>query len=136
MFFLLLNIKDMSAINPGQVKRTLKKCSTSSSPGGNQITYFHLRNLPSTYYFFATLFTKIFLDIHEGPRSWFSAEITVIPKDGDPSNPKNFHPIAMSSVIPKLFHKILHWKKLEVDLTQDRLSELQELGLNCLPLLL
>ena len=27
---------DMSAITPGQVKRTLKKCSTSSSPGADQ----------------------------------------------------------------------------------------------------
>ena len=31
---------------------------------------------------------------------------------GDPSNPKSFRPIAMSSVSPKLFHKILA-KRLE-----------------------
>ena len=40
----------------------------------------HLRNLPSTYYFLTTLFTNILLETHEGPRSWFSAEITLIPK--------------------------------------------------------
>ena len=31
----------------------------------------------------------------------------ILPKGGDPSNPKNFLPIAMLSVIPKLCHKIL-----------------------------
>ena len=30
---------------------------------------------------------------------------------------------------------VAHWKKVEVDLTQDGLSQLQDLGLNCLPLL-
>ena len=29
----------------------------------------------------------------------------------------------------------LHWEKLEVDLNQDGSSKLQDLGLNCLPLL-
>ena len=94
---------DSSTITPGQVKR---KCPSSSSPGTDQNTYLHLRNLPSTHYFLAALFTKILLETHSGPPSWFSAEITLIPKGGDPSNPKNFRPIAMSSVIPKLFHKL------------------------------
>ena len=51
---------DTSAITPGQVKRTLNKCS--SSPGADQITYFHLRNLPSIHNFLATPFTKILLE--------------------------------------------------------------------------
>ena len=94
------------------MKRTLRKCSTSSSPEADQIAYFYLRILPSTHYFLATLFTKILLETNEGPQSMFSAEITLIPKGGDPSNPKNFRPIALSSVIPKLFHKIVA-KQLE-----------------------
>ena len=52
---------DLSAITPHQVKRTLQKCSSSSSPGHDEITYFHFRNLPCTHHFMATLFTKIFL---------------------------------------------------------------------------
>ena len=32
---------------------------------------------------------------------------SLVPKNGDPSIPTNFRPIAMSSVFGKLFHKIL-----------------------------
>ena len=103
---------DMSAITPGVVKRTLQKCSTSSSPGHDQLTYFHLRNLPCTHYFLATLFTKILLSEQEPPSSWFSAEIILIHKGGDPSQPGNFRPIALTSIIPKIFHKIIA-KRLE-----------------------
>ena len=46
---------DMSPITPGQVKRILQKYSTSSSLGPNKITYLHLRKLPCTHHFMATL---------------------------------------------------------------------------------
>ena len=94
---------DLSLITPGIIKRTLQNCSTSSSPGRDRITYFHLRNLPCTHSFLATLFSKILLSL------WFQAEIIKIPKSGDPSQPSNYRPIAL---ISKLFHKILA-KKLE-----------------------
>ena len=42
----------------------------------------------------------------------------MLPKGGDPSNAKNLRPIAMTSVIPKLFHKILA-KRLESYLLQN-----------------
>ena len=58
------------------------------------------------------LFTKILLAEQEPPSSWFSAEISLVHKGGDPSQPGNFRPIAFSSVIPKIFHKILA-KQLE-----------------------
>jgi len=67
-------------------------CPTSSSPGTDQITYLHLKNLPSTHCFLATLFSKILMESHKGPSLWFSAEIVLIPKVGDPSNPSNFRP--------------------------------------------
>lgn len=45
---------DLTAVTPGQVKRILQ-CSTSSSPGSDGITYFHLRKLPCTHHFLATV---------------------------------------------------------------------------------
>ena len=98
-------------------------CPTSSSPGTNQITYLHLSNLPSTHCFLATLFSKILLESHRGPSSWFSAEIVLITKGGDPSNLNSFHPITMSLVIPKLFHKILV-KRLETFLLSNGIINL------------
>lgn len=79
---------DLCPITLGLVKITRRKCPSSSSPSIEQLTYFHLRNLTSTHYFLATLFTKIVLESHHGPSLWYSAKINLIPKGGDPSNPK------------------------------------------------
>ena len=103
---------DLSPITPGIIKSTLQNCSTSSSPGRDRNTYFHLRNLPCTHSLLATLFSKILLSSQDAPPSWFQAEIILIPKSGDPSQPSNYRPIALTSVISKLFHKLLA-KQLE-----------------------
>jgi hypothetical protein len=42
-----------------------------------------------------------------GPRSWYSGKITLIHKAGNPSLPANFRPIALTSCIGKIFHKII-----------------------------
>ena len=49
----------------------------------------------------------LILKSHTAPQPWCFAKTTLVPKNGDPSTPTNFRPIAMSSVIGKLFHKIL-----------------------------
>jgi hypothetical protein len=119
---------DTSPITPRLIKQTLQKCSSSSSPGPDGITYVHLRNLPCTHKFLATLFNKILQSPEIAPPiSWFQAEIILIPKNDDPSDPSNFRPIAMTSVIPKLLHKILA-RKLEFYLLENNIinSRLQK----------
>ena len=91
---------DMSPVTPQLIKHTLQKCSTNSSPGPDKITYLHLRNLPSTHYFLATLFSKILENPHEVPPSWFQAEIILIPKGGDPSQPPNCPNISRLKAFP------------------------------------
>lgn len=98
---------NLSAITPGLIKHTLQKCSSKSTPGPEGITYLHLRKLPSTHHYLATLFSKVLKNPTEAPPAWFSAELKLISKNEDPSQPANFRLIAMTSVIPKLFHKIL-----------------------------
>ena len=61
---------DLSPITPHTVKITLQKCSASSAPGPDSISYCHLRHLPSCHHFLATLFTKILLQGKPGPKSW------------------------------------------------------------------
>ena len=85
----------------------MKKRPSNSSPGEDGITYHHLKKLPSAHYFLVTLFSKILLDDHTSPDSWCQAKIKFIPKSQDLSNPENFRPIALTSVIGKLFNKIL-----------------------------
>ena len=98
---------DLSHITPGLVKSTLKKCSSKSSPGLDRITYHHLKKLPSTLLFLANLFSKILSSSNECPPFWCSAKSILIRKKGDPNLPSNFRPIALTSCVGKLFHKII-----------------------------
>lgn len=98
---------DLSPITPGYIKGMLKKCSSKSAPGDDGITYHHLKKLPSAHHFLATLFSKILLSSHQPPTSWCSAKTILIHKKGDPGMPNSFRPIALSSCVGKLFHKIL-----------------------------
>jgi len=113
---------DMSPITPKLIKSTLAKCPSKSSPGPDKITYFHLRKLPSTHHFLATLYTKILLKSHTAPQPWCFAKTTLVPKNSDPSTPTNFRPIAMSSVIGKLFHKILA-RRIESFLLANKITD-------------
>ena len=49
---------DLSPITPGTIRRTLWNRSSSSTPGNDGISYHHLKNMPSTHNFLATLFSK------------------------------------------------------------------------------
>ena len=70
------------------------------SPGHDGITYHHLKMMPSTHHFLATLFSKVLLCSRVPPTLWTHAKIIMIHKKSDTTDPPN-------SVIGKLFHKIL-----------------------------
>jgi len=102
-----VNEFDMSPIRPREVKQVLKRCSSTSAPGPDGITYSHLKKLPSCHNFLATLYSKILLQSHSAPISWCQGKTILLYKKGDTSLPKNFRPITLTSVIGKLFHRIL-----------------------------
>ena len=77
-----------------------------SAPGMDGITYYHLSRLPSSQHFMATLFNKI-IQAESAPACWELARIKLIFKAGSPDDPSNYRPIALTSVVGKLFHKIL-----------------------------
>ena len=54
----------------------------------------------------ATLFNKL-LDRGVAPACWGLANVTLLYKAGDSSDPSNFRPIALTSVVGKIFHKII-----------------------------
>lgn len=97
---------DLSPIRPRTVKSILQHCSPSS-PGEDRISYLHLRNMPACHHFLATLYSKILLTSYQAPEQWCKGLLKLISKGGDPSQPANFRPIALTSVVGKLFHKIL-----------------------------
>ena len=65
---------DESPVTPFAIKSILKKCSSTSSPGEDAISYAMLKQLPSCHYFLATLFSKILLDTNEATPIWCSQE--------------------------------------------------------------
>ena len=77
-----------------------------SAPGLDGITYYHLNHLPSCQHVLATLFNKL-LEARAAPSFWGSARIKLVHKAGNTDDPSNFRPIALTSVVGKLFHKIL-----------------------------
>ena len=54
----------------------------------------------------AILFNKL-LEQGLSPACWGIARIKLIYKVGDTSDPTNFRPIALTSVVSKVFHKII-----------------------------
>ena len=101
---------DLTPITPGMVKKILQKCSSSSTPGPDKVTYSCLKKLPSTHKFLATLYSKILLKTQECPHIWCTANLSLIYKSGEPTAPANFRPIALTSVLGEIFHKILTYR--------------------------
>ena len=96
---------DISPITPSLLKIVLKKRSSNSSPGEDEISYHHLKKVPSTH-FFATLFSNIVLKSYFSPTVWSKAKIKLPFKEGDPKPPSNFCPDNLTSTVGKLFLKI------------------------------
>ena len=65
------------------------------------------KKLPSIHHFLATLFSKIILTNHRSPTIWCKCILSLIHKGGDTESPKNFRPIALTSRVGKLLHRIL-----------------------------
>ena len=72
--------------------------------GLDKISYLNLKKLPSSHHFLATLYFKIILNSPRVPALWCKGEVL---KGGDPRIPANVCPIALTSTIGKLFHKII-----------------------------
>ena len=98
---------DMSPVTPSIVRNVLCKCLNGSTPGPDGISYYHLKSLHCTHHFLATLFSKILFTSHIAPSSWCSAKLILIHKKDDKSCPSNFRPIALTSTIGKVFHRII-----------------------------
>ena len=71
-----------------------------------------------------SLFCKS-LQIGNIPKVWTKGTITVIPKDGDLSDPSNWRPITQTSIFTKLLEKLVHTRLLRYFLNNNIISEHQ-----------
>ena len=59
------------------------------------------------------------------PKSWTQGVLTVIPKDGDLSDPGNWRPITQTSIFAKLLEKLVHKRLLAYFLDNNIISDFQ-----------
>ena len=109
----------------------LKRCRRNSAPGQDGIEYYHLKKLPSCHHFLATLYTKILLGSQKCPPARVSGKITLLRKGRDTSSPSNYQPIVLSSVIGKLFHKIVAARMEKFCLSNNIIDSSSQKGFLC-----
>ena len=100
-------------VKPKDIKNILRAKKSTSAPGPDGITYGILRKLPSTHHFLATLYSRIIRNSPQTPTLWQLSNVSLIYKRNEPSNPKNFRMIALTSTIGKLFNQIISDRLLE-----------------------
>ncbi|CAM1299311.1 Uncharacterised protein r2_g919 [Pycnogonum litorale] len=93
------------AITPDEIRQRLLKAS-NTSPGEDRIEYRHLKLLDTSGAVLSLLYNTIFRH-QRVPRSWKTAHTVLIYKKGDQSDPSNFRPIALLSVLYKLLSGVI-----------------------------
>ena len=98
--------EDTLYAHPDHVYKLLLTINTRKSPGPENISPILLKTLKSEItYTMAALFTMI-LQTGDIPASFKKAHIIPIHKKGDKTNPLNYRPVSLTSILSKLFEKV------------------------------
>ena len=96
------NVCDIN-ITIEQVRKALQNLNGSKSPGPDEVHPKMLRELAEELaYPLFTLFNKC-MEHGRLPREWKAAEVRPIFKKGDKSQPGNYRPVSLTSVVCKVF---------------------------------
>ena len=98
----------------------------NTAPGEDEITYEMIKNLPThVRELLVVMFNKFFKESFF-PDEWKQAIIIPILKPGkDPSDPKSYRPIALTSCLCKLFERLLNVRLVEYLIMEKVLSPIQ-----------
>ncbi|GBN25199.1 Retrovirus-related Pol polyprotein from type-1 retrotransposable element R2 [Araneus ventricosus] len=88
-----------------EVSRKLRSAD-NTSPGPDKITYNHWRKTENSVKTLTSIF-NLCIFFKRIPASWKKSTTILLPKTGDPSDLRNWRPIALSNTIYKLFAKCL-----------------------------
>ncbi|GBN04856.1 hypothetical protein AVEN_124472-1 [Araneus ventricosus] len=94
-----------SPFTVGEIRRKLKEAENTSA-GPDRLTYYHWKSIEDSGSFLCSVFNAC-VHFRKVPPSWKLSTTILIAKEGDPSDPGNWRPIALSSTIYKLFTKCL-----------------------------
>lgn len=118
---------DNSGIKPKDIRNVLKKAKATSSPGPDGIPYGLFKRLPAVQHVMATLFNRL-LEKTQVPPSWQQGCITLIHKSGDPDEPANYRPIALTSTVAKTFHSVIARRILKFSTDNDIIDQSMQKG--------
>ena len=90
-------------VNTKEIQEALKACN-NSAPGPDGIT---LTDVKTKHKVDLAVIFNICLWCHNLPQSFKTSRTTLIPKSGDLSAASNWRPITVSSILLRIFHKIL-----------------------------
>src|SRR5205807_2389818 len=104
-------LREWVLFSKAELRDELKKCSNTSAPGPDHITWYHLKKLCSNNDVVKT-FTAIAnacLTVGHWPSHFKESNLVILPKPGKPSydTPKSFRPIVLLNTIGKLIEKML-----------------------------
>ena len=90
-----------------KVLRVLRKLNTAKSTGPDDVPAVVLKKCAPELAPVLTRLYQISLSVGKCPSSWKVAHVVPIPKKGDRSDPCNYRPIAITSVMSKVFETLL-----------------------------
>ena len=108
-----------------KTRTALRQLDASKSTGPDGIP---VRVLKQCAPELAPILTKLFQRCYEVgycPSQWKIAEVVPVPKKGDPSNPSNYRPIAITSVICKVMETLLAKNLLKYPEQNNLISDRQ-----------
>ena len=84
-----------------------------------------LSKLPSAHHFLATLYNKV--DEHTiAPASWTGCKTVLSHKDGSTEEPSNFRPLALASILGKIYHQVKAGKMTDLMIDNGYIDPAEE----------
>lgn len=94
-------------IEPGRIKKILRKASNWKAPGPDKVHNYWLKYFPAAHENIRQSFIACLENNESFPRFLIKGRTTLIFKKGDKSDPKNYRPITCLSSLYKLFTSII-----------------------------
>jgi len=121
-----LSLSDIILTKVGIVN-LIKKLNPHKSPGPDKISPKLLQLIPEEISDYLILIFNKCIQLQDIPKPWKSANITPVFKKGNKSDPTNYRPISLTSILCKMFEHIIT-SKLATFLEQNNLFNNNQFG--------